>query len=119
MNTKTKEQIQAEIDNLKKELEEKEKIIPALEEEFKRTVEVARVQIQEKCAAARKALNEAVAISEQYGVPFSEGICFISNTYTPKSFQKFQKLEREFFEEFEIYIGYNWGYYGWEHSAVC
>ena len=93
--------------------------------EFETLCEDVRKQIDAKCDEARKALKEAVALSEQYGVPFSRGISFLSNSYIPTSFKstKFAALSRDTICEIANvhgeYIADVIEYGGWVHSAVC
>jgi hypothetical protein len=87
-----------------------------LEREFRSTVAEATEKINAKLAKAKKYLSEAVALSEDYGVPFSASISFLSQSYTPGSVP--EELDKEFVES--VTGTYNeYGYEGWEHSAVC
>lgn len=91
----------------------------ALEREFRVAIPSATLRIDEKLALASKYLDEAVAISEEAGIPFSASISFLGQSYTPTSLEnKFPELEREFVND--LTGTYNeYGYAGWEHSAIC
>ena len=72
-------------------------------------------------AEAKKALSEAVALSEAYGIPFRPSISFLGNSYHPRSFNdgKFAELDSDTVSD----ITGAWREYddecGWQHSAVC
>ena len=87
------------------------------EREFRLAMQPATARIEEKLALASKYLDEAVAISEETGVPFSTGISFLHQSYRPNSTgEKFPEVDNEFIREVsECYNEYE----GWEHSAVC
>jgi hypothetical protein len=89
----------------------------SLEREFRLAETEASRKIDEYLDQARSAINSAVEISEQYGIPFSSSISEIGQRFTPQSFSaKFEDLDQDFLDSFDIYVP---GYSGWEHSAVC
>ncbi len=88
-----------------------------IEREFRLTFDSAQKRIDEKLAIASAALDEAVAISEETGVPFSAYISPLSQSYLPNSFsEKFPELDSSFANEMAGAYG---EYEGWQHSAVC
>ncbi len=90
-----------------------------LEEEFRSIVEEHQIEIDLKLSEASKALAEAEALSEKYGIPFDSSVSRLGQGYTPVSFQdKFAALNREFVYEV---CGASTDNYseGWQHSAVC
>jgi len=91
----------------------------ALEREFRKAIPSAISRIDEKLALASKYLDEATAISEETGIPFSASISYLGQSYTPASLEKkFPELERDFVND--LTGTYNeYGGAGWEHSAVC
>jgi len=95
--------------------------IKVLEAEFEHLVKDAHSRINEKLKLAAEALEEAVKISEETGIPFSSGVSFLGNDYTPNSFEKLHG-DKEFEEDFVEEITGVYGMYegaGWTHSAVC
>jgi ribosomal protein L14E/L6E/L27E len=69
----------------------------ALEREFRNVATEATTKIMEKVRAASKLLQEAVDISEQYGIPFSSEISFLGQPYKPASFEdKFGDIDDDF-----------------------
>lgn len=89
-----------------------------LEREFRLTYYSARDKIAEKLAKADKLIDEAVALSEEYGVPFSAYVSPLNNSYFPRSMEeKFPEIDLVFVSELtEASNEYG---SGWEHSAVC
>lgn len=88
-----------------------------MEREFRALVPDAMKKIDEKLALASKYLDEAIAISEETGVPFSSNISFLGQSYKPTSFEKkFPEVDRELMTN--LTGSYN-EYAGWQHSAVC
>ncbi len=96
--------IQAFVKIMKKELSK-------LELEFQEVSE----KIQEKINIACAALDEAVALSEEHGLPFRPPISFLGQGYKPSSFEeeKWSSLKAMEYdiEDFE--------YEGWQHSDIC
>lgn len=92
-----------------------------LEDEFAALVTAHKEEITEKLREASMALNEAVQLSEKYGIPFMSHISFLSQGYTPRSFEaKFGELEEDVVCHLtDCYPGGEYGGDGWEHSAVC
>ena len=92
-----------------------------LEEEFTNLVSEHKAEIEAKLKEASAALDEAVKLSEQYGIPFHSRISFLSQGYTPDSFdKKFGELDSDIVSELtDVYPGGEYGGTGWEHSAVC
>lgn len=93
----------------------------SLEEEFTGLVKEHKSEIEDKIKEARQALSEAVKLSEKYGIPFHSGISFLSQGYTPSSFEdKFGELDTDVVSDLtDVYPGGEYGGTGWEHSAVC
>lgn len=90
-----------------------------MEVEFQKAVDIVYQQIQEKCTAASKLINEAVELSEQYGVPFepAEDIMWCTPSYVPESFEeKFSGIDYDFVYELTSAGG---GDVGWQRSQVC
>jgi alanyl-tRNA synthetase len=94
----------------------KRSAIGLLEEEFKKAAEEGQKLLREKVRVIDILTNEAVAISEQYGIPFELG----SETYTPNSFKsKWRDLLEEdneipYFDVLECQPGF---YSGWNNSS--
>jgi len=88
-----------------------------MERAFRLAIDDAHKRIDEKMAIARNALNEAVKISEETGIPFSASVSPLSQSYIPDSLsEKFPDVDREFYSD----LTGAWGEYeGWQHSAVC
>ena len=88
-----------------------------VEREFRLAVDDAHARIYAKLHEAEKLLDEAVAISEETGIPFSAGISPLSQSYLPNSLHsKFPDIDRSFANEIADASG---EYEGWQHSAVC
>lgn len=88
-----------------------------LERTFRLAVNEAQDRIYAKLAEAEKLLDEAVAISEETGIPFGAGISPLSQSYIPNSMSdKFPDVDRSFCTEVADAYG---EYEGWQHSAVC
>lgn len=103
--------------------QEKNKLETEFEElidQFKSKSEKALALINDKLKESIRYLDEAVALSEKEGIPFSTTISFIDNDYNPKSFTRseFKDLDRYIISDI---CGTNSdpNYYGWEHSAIC
>lgn len=92
-----------------------------LEDEFTELVTKHKQEIEAMLREASDALDEAVQLSEEYGIPFNSQISFLSQGYTPTSFKdKFDKLDHEMVCDLTgCYPGGEYGGDGWEHSAVC
>lgn len=92
-----------------------------LEEEFKAVVAEITPQINEQLDIARKAIQTAEKLAEQYGVPFSSDVSPLGQSYTPMSFTtKFGELDRDMvYDLVEVLPGGEYDVEGWEHSAVC
>lgn len=88
-----------------------------VERSFRLAIEDAHKRIFEKMATARAALQEAVKISEETGIPFRAGVSPLSQSYIPNSLgDKFPDIDRSFVHDIaEAYGEYD----GWQHSAVC
>lgn len=88
-----------------------------VERAYRLAVKDAQRRMSEKMAIASAALDEAVAISEETGIPLDAGISPLSQCYIPQSMQeKFPDVDREFMTELAGAYG---EYDGWQHSAVC
>jgi cyanate lyase len=98
-----------------------------LAKEFKALCEDVQKKISAKLAEASKALDEATAIAEEYGVPFDASISPLHNYYVPGSLSesKFKDLDVEEVCEISGVYGeyiedmFRSKYGGWVHSAVC
>lgn len=92
----------------------------SLEEEFIRLVNDHKAEIDAKVKEASTALDKAVKLSNQYGIPFRPEISFLRNSYYPRSFyDKFSDLDRDVVSDItSAWISYD-DSPGWEHSAVC
>jgi len=90
-----------------------------LEKQFRQTASKALKLIHAKVAEAETALSEACDISEKYGVPFDSNISFLSQSYSPDTMEeKFPNVDLSFINEITGSSN-EYGYGGWEHSAVC
>lgn len=88
-----------------------------VERAFRLAMNEAQSRIDEKMEEAWKAVNEAVKISEETGIPFSAGVSPLSQSYIPNSLaEKFPGVDREFYSDVSGAYG---EYEGWQHSAVC
>lgn len=88
-----------------------------LDKEFRTVANKALEEINERLDAASRALSEAVALSEKYGVAFHSEISFLSQGYLPVSHKKkFDGVSREVMDSI---TGCSNEYEGWKHSAVC
>lgn len=96
-----------------------------LEIKFQQIFNEHHNQIQEKLSQASQLIEEAVEISEKYGLPFrpQEDIMWMTPSYIPESFNgKFPNLDYEFWTnltdacgDFDDEIGFT----GWQQSQVC
>lgn len=110
-----------------------------LEEEYNRlvkSVEENKAKIEEQLELAGDALNKAVELSEEHGIPFYSGVSFLSQPYVPSTFrQKFENLldydcendddeedmeeiDEKMYELFDV-SSHDLSEEGWKHSAVC
>lgn len=88
-----------------------------IERAFRLAVGEAQDRIYAKLAAAEKLIDEAVAISEETGIPFSAGVSPLGQSYLPNSLhEKFPDIDRSFANEIAEAYG---EYEGWQHSQVC
>ena len=90
-----------------------------LEAAFKKACDEVYEQIQSKLAAASALINEAVELSDQYGVPFCprEDIMWCSPSYVPESFEKkFKGIDYDFVYDLTEAGG---GDTGWQTSQTC
>lgn len=90
-----------------------------LEREFRNTASQTLSLIQEKVNDAASALRKAISISEEYGIPFSSNVSFITQCYVPESLASLHPdINRELVNSItDSYTDSE--YAGWEHSAVC
>lgn len=89
-----------------------------LEAEFQAHWEKYEEQIQEHVSEAYKALEKAVAIADEHGIPFYSRVSFLGQNYTPAVLDQFSELDRDKIDE--ITGTYNeYGGEGWQHSDVC
>jgi hypothetical protein len=96
---------------------EVDKVSRLLQEEFEYQYKEAYEKIKIKMAEAAIALDEAVRISEEYGVPFYADVSIIGQSYKPKSFDdKFPSIDYDFVEDV---TGTSANYVGWQTSQIC
>ena len=88
-----------------------------IERAFRVAMIDAQNRIDEKLSEARRALQEAVKISNETGIPFRASVSPLSQCYIPESLsEKFPDLDKSAaYEMAEAYGEYD----GWQHSAVC
>jgi hypothetical protein len=91
-----------------------------LEKEFKVLAESIGKEIDDKVAEAAKLLNEAVSLSDRFGIPFRSPISQIDQAYVPTSFKvRFNTLDKEMvckmLEMYKDELNYA---RGWRHSQV-
>jgi hypothetical protein len=88
-----------------------------IERAFRLAVHDALERIDAKLSIASKAIQEAVKISEETGVPFSAGVSPLGQSYIPASLgEKFPELDKSTAQEIADAYG---EYDGWQHSDVC
>jgi hypothetical protein len=90
-----------------------------LERSFVDAVKSHHKEIEEQMDVARKAIDAAVSIAEQYGIPF-RGCAYIEQSYTPTTFRAlFKDLDQELVDvQTGVYLdAYSYG--GWTHSQIC
>lgn len=92
-----------------------------LERQFRTQAALITKQINEKLSLASKYLDEAEAIAEEHGIPFTSGVSPLGQSYLTKSFpEKWAGVSQEVMREVtEAYSEYIDSYYGWVHSAIC
>lgn len=105
-------------DYLQKRREERNEYTK-LELEYKKLSEEVKPQIEEKIEQASKLIREATALADKHGVPFYSDVSDISQWYYPRSGEKFAEIDDVLGEYKEFEHGPEYGWYGWEHSAVC
>lgn len=90
-----------------------------MERQFRKVAAEAGIRIQEKLNQAAQLIEEAEKISEETGVPFTASVSPLGQSYIPNSLaEKFPDLDTSFaYDVTEASSEY--GYGGWEHSAVC
>lgn len=88
-----------------------------MERQFRVAVADAQARIDAEMDKAWAAIQAAVKISEETGIPFRASVSPLSQSYIPDSMSsKFPDVDRSFCTE----IADAWGEYeGWQHSAVC
>lgn len=88
-----------------------------MERQFRLAIGDAQSRIDAEMDKAWAAIQAAVKISEETGIPFSAGVSPLSQSYIPGSLsEKFPGVDREFYSELAGAYG---EYEGWQHSAVC
>lgn len=112
-------ELQEEVNRRNKRLKEKEQE-KDLEARFREAVKEAYLKINKHVAAARKELDEAVKVSEEYGIPFYPDVSPLYQGFRPRSFyEKWREvLDREDDLAYELLEGIP-QYEGWQHSMVC
>lgn len=89
-----------------------------LEREFRNAAAPVIELIDAKLDVAHKALREAVALSEEHGIPFYAHVSPLSQGYTPTSFEKkYDGVDSDIVDEVTGTTNNEYG--GWTHSAVC
>ena len=89
------------------------------EREFRLAQRAAQKLIDEKLKIAMDALSEAETISTETGVPFMSNISPVSQSFTPSTVKnKFPNIEQYAVQEISG-TNNDYGYDGWQHSAVC
>lgn len=99
-----------------KKLREEQILNKSLESKFREALTVARKEIEGHIGNARRCLNEAVAVSEKYGVPFSTDIVEMDTErqYIPTTYNtQWPGNNYKILSEFHIYINYDRP--GWEY----
>jgi len=83
-----------------------------LEREFRNQAWQIEDRIKDQLEKAREALETAVAISEQYGIPFASNISLISQSYVPTTFgSKYNELDKKLVETItDVYDTYDKGW---------
>lgn len=90
-----------------------------LEAEFRVLVNFIGKEIDSKLEKANKLMNEAIALSEKYGVPFRADVSSTSQSFTPRTYQeRFQNLDEETAQDI-LGMSVDPGNWGWERSAIC
>jgi cell division protein FtsI/penicillin-binding protein 2 len=90
-----------------------------LEDEFKVVCNSHMAEIEAKLDIAQAALQEAIDLSDKYGIPFYSNVSQLGQPYTPPSFyQKFPDLDGELAYNLTSVSIYN-GNYGWQTSSLC
>lgn len=88
-----------------------------MERTYRLAVKDAQRRMNEKMSQASALLDEAVAISEETGIPLDAGISPLSQSYIPGSMtEKWPDVDRGFMNDLANAYG---EYDGWQHSAVC
>lgn len=116
MLTKLREQKAQKIKE-EEERKAKEAARSTLDDKFRVAVTKAQKEIEDQLALARASLEDAVAISERYGIPFESEIVNVgrNRTYFPYSFEKkWGDVSIETREEFDIYNCSD----GWEYWST-
>lgn len=91
-----------------------------LEQEFRKLFDEKIDLIHAKLSQAVKLVDEAVAISEEFGIPFEGNISPIGQSYYPKTFsEKFGKLDIDIVTDITGAYSEDPEYCGWTHSAIC
>lgn len=106
-------QKKAEEERKAKELARKERSAK-LEVEFRSAMDKVRPQITEILKKAEEELQKAVALAEEYGVPFSSDVEGMpaARRYTPNSFgSKWGDVDRDVLYDYDIYDRDS----GWEY----
>lgn len=91
---------------------------PELEAEFEEHVKKIQAKIQKHVEDAEAALNKAVELADKHGVSFYSGVSFLGQCYQAEVLPKYAELDEEFINE-ATGTWSEYGYGGWEHSAVC
>jgi len=87
---------------------------------FKKTLDDVGTQINDRVAAAELLLAEAVAISNEHGIPFESGVSQRSFVHSPPTFDIFEGISLKFVANLtgiEVYDLEESS--GWNASQVC
>jgi hypothetical protein len=91
-----------------------------VERDFRKACAKAKKQIEKKLVAAAKALDEAEAIANKYGIPFHSGVSPLSQSYYPSSTgELYPDLDSEFIDSLSGAYHSEYGEEGWQHSSIC
>lgn len=91
-----------------------------LEKEFEKQFNLVHGKIQENLREASRLIDEAVALSDKYGIPFRPKVRHpFRMSYLPESMNElFPNIDHEFVTELTGAHGY-WEYGGWQTSQTC
>lgn len=89
-----------------------------LEAEFQAHWEKYEDKIQKHVQDAYDALEKAVNLADEHGIPFYSSVSFLGQNYTPAILEQFSELDQEKIDEITgLYSEYPGE--GWQHSGIC